>query len=100
MKRQDIVNTRLQALIQNHEKHKFPAFLYLLRNNLRLTRDVVADETDLSSYRLLCLEQGKNINTARIAEINVLADYYNIEFDLLMRKAQDYFHPIKHEKIA
>ena len=100
MKREEIIDLRAAKILQGAEKYTIGKILLLLRNNLRLTRAVVSEETDISEFRLMCLELGKSIKNVRVYEIHVLSNYYNIDFDFLMRKAQDFYHPLMRKNAA
>jgi len=88
----------LEMLLKEHEKFDFSLFLQLQRRFRKLSRLKLCDETGLGNKTLFYLENGKFIVRPKEADIWVLADYYQIPFELLKKKLDDFISHGKNQR--
>lgn len=98
MNRENILKRKMDKLLKESDQYTFPEFLFALRYNLGLSRKQVAQEIDIHEMRLFSMEHGKNFKKVLKPEIRLLSEYYNVNTDLLMKKAQEFHDIIKTSK--
>jgi len=93
MKREYILASKKERLLEEKERYTFPEFLRALRFNLAISRRQVVEEIGgISDMRLFYLEHGRFTKKVLSHEIRLLADYYDIDADMLMQKASDFYN--------
>jgi transcriptional regulator with XRE-family HTH domain len=85
--------------IANENLHNFPKFLKYVITNLGLTMRAISKQIGLKGNRLNILCSVDLFRSPTDAEVKKLAEYFEISYDLLSRKLNEFLkEPIKGKK--
>ncbi len=90
MNKYELTKTKVNDLIKKEYKYDFPHFLSNLRECFGLTRRTVCKEICFPEGKLFHLENGMFRTHVDTNEIEQLAEYYEVDSDLLISKADEF----------
>ena len=90
MKLEDRIKFNLKKLLDRQELMEFPQFLQGLRNAYGQSRRNVCKDLKFSEMRMYCLENGTFRIPMQKEEIDLIADYYGVESEVMEKKAYNF----------
>jgi hypothetical protein len=87
MRKKDLIEQKLNEIVENHNNYEFPQFLQALRMAYDTPRRNVCKELSFSEMRLFCLEHGVFRKNIREEEANILGEYYGVDPSIIRKKA-------------
>lgn len=81
---------KVDTVLAREKEMEFPQFMKSLRMLLGFKRKVVANDIGISDAKLLDIEYGNFTYMLKDELVKSLADYYEVPYDFLYGKCQDY----------
>lgn len=89
--REQILNLKIQEVLNREKEYHFPMFMRLIRKNLGFTRRSVADTFGVSEGKMYYLEAGKYGGRGPDYEfITSLAHFYGLNGDCVIKKFKEF----------
>lgn len=86
----EIINQKLKKCLDKQADMNFAEFLHAVRKAYGRSRRTVCEELKFSEMRMFCLENGTFRFPIPQDEIELLADYYDVDIKLLRNKAHHF----------
>jgi len=90
MNRLEMSKNKINRTIHNHEKFNFSFFLEQLRDDLSISRRVMAEDLGLPYMKIFYLELGEFRRSIPVKIVHELADYFGVPREIMEEKAIAY----------